>query len=60
MDYYNYGDPHPGSVFEIAARANGVQYNRNCCGAKRSAASTLGSSFALLVAAAAVVAFVWA
>lgn len=39
MDYYNYGDPKPGSVFEVAARANDVEYNRSCCGARTSAAS---------------------
>jgi len=33
VDYYNRGDPMPGSVFEIAAKANGVTYNRPCCGA---------------------------
>ncbi|KAK4551970.1 hypothetical protein LTR86_010762 [Recurvomyces mirabilis] len=32
VDYYNIGDPGPGSVFEVAARANGVTYNRRCCG----------------------------
>lgn len=31
VDYYNYG-PTNGSVFEVAARANKVTYNRECCG----------------------------
>jgi len=29
VDYYNYGS---GSVFEVAAKWNGVTYNRTCCG----------------------------
>ncbi|KAI7288773.1 PLC-like phosphodiesterase [Hortaea werneckii] len=32
VDYYNRGDPKPGSVFEVAAKANNVTYNRECCG----------------------------
>ncbi|KAK5110106.1 hypothetical protein LTR62_006240 [Meristemomyces frigidus] len=32
VDYYNIGSPGPGSVFEVAAKANGVTYNRRCCG----------------------------
>ncbi len=31
VDYYNKGSP-PGSVFEVAARLNGVPYFNNCCG----------------------------
>ncbi|KAK3684904.1 PLC-like phosphodiesterase [Podospora appendiculata] len=31
VDYYNFGG-FPGSVFEVAARANNVTYNRACCG----------------------------
>ncbi|CAK7267479.1 hypothetical protein SEPCBS119000_002570 [Sporothrix epigloea] len=31
VDYYNKGSP-PGSVFEVAARLNGVVYNNTCCG----------------------------
>jgi hypothetical protein len=31
VDFYNQG-PTSGSVFEVAARANGVTYNRPCCG----------------------------
>jgi len=38
VDYYNYGDPKPGSVFEVAARWNNVTYNRPCCGSKGNAA----------------------
>ncbi|RMY06495.1 hypothetical protein D0868_05837 [Hortaea werneckii] len=32
VDYYNRGDPDPGSVFSVAAQANNVTYNRRCCG----------------------------
>ncbi|KAF2441677.1 PLC-like phosphodiesterase [Karstenula rhodostoma CBS 690.94] len=32
VDYYNYGSPMNGSVFEVAARANNVTYDRACCG----------------------------
>ena len=63
VDYYNYGDPGPGSVFEVAARANGVEYNRACCGAQTSAAPkpmAKGSSFALAVASVATVFSLWA
>jgi hypothetical protein len=31
VDFYNQG-PTSGSVFEAAAKANGVTYNRECCG----------------------------
>ncbi|CAK7227385.1 hypothetical protein SBRCBS47491_006551 [Sporothrix bragantina] len=31
VDYYDRGSP-PGSVFEVAARLNGVTYNNTCCG----------------------------
>lgn len=42
VDFYNYG-PNSGSVFEAAARANGVTYNRPCCGTNtRSLAATTG------------------
>jgi hypothetical protein len=37
VDYYNYGDPQPGSVFEVAARWNNVTYNRPCCGSTANA-----------------------
>lgn len=39
VDYYNVGLPAAGSVFEVAARANNVTYNRPCCGVKPSGAS---------------------
>lgn len=32
VDYYNFGSPKNGSVFEVAARANNVTYDRECCG----------------------------
>jgi len=49
VDYYDFGD---GSVFEVAAKANGVTYNRACCGATSTsaAANVKGSALALLVA----------
>jgi hypothetical protein len=31
VDFYNEG-PTDGSVFEVAARANNVTYDRQCCG----------------------------
>jgi hypothetical protein len=42
VDFYNQG-PTNGSVFEVAARANGVTYNRQCCGkgAQRSGAISI-------------------
>ncbi|KAK4549752.1 hypothetical protein LTR36_005053 [Oleoguttula mirabilis] len=39
VDYYNVGLPGPGSVFEVAAKANGVTYNRQCCGASSTSAA---------------------
>ncbi|KAK0794078.1 hypothetical protein LTS16_014422 [Friedmanniomyces endolithicus] len=52
VDYYNDGTPSPGSVFEVAARANGVTYNRRCCGyGAQSAAPALRSSYAALAVA---------
>ncbi|KAH8730204.1 PLC-like phosphodiesterase [Phaeosphaeriaceae sp. PMI808] len=40
VDFYNQG-PTSGSVFEVAARANSVTYNRPCCGTNtRSIAAT--------------------
>ncbi|KAK3722683.1 hypothetical protein LTR37_002254 [Vermiconidia calcicola] len=50
VDYYNYGDPKPGSVFEVAARANGVTYKRRCCGYGESSASSIRSSSAVVAA----------
>lgn len=40
VDFYNQG-PTNGSVFEVAARANGVTYNRECCGSTKSLAAVL-------------------
>jgi hypothetical protein len=37
VDYYNQGNT-PGSVFEVAALANGVKYTGKCCGGTTSAA----------------------
>ncbi|EMC97503.1 hypothetical protein BAUCODRAFT_68720 [Baudoinia panamericana UAMH 10762] len=51
VDYYNQGLPMQGSVFEVAARANGVTYNRRCCGITQSAAPVIRSSFAALATA---------
>jgi hypothetical protein len=52
VDFYDVGK---GSVFEVAAKANGVDYNRACCGATSTsaAANVKGSAVALLVAVAA-------
>ncbi|KAF2480186.1 PLC-like phosphodiesterase [Neohortaea acidophila] len=50
VDYYNYGIPHPGSVFEVAARANGVAYNYDsCCG--KTSASLASASMRVSLAA---------
>lgn len=51
VDYYNLGIPGSGSVFEVAARANNVTYNRKCCANLSSRASTTTSSCAALAAA---------
>ncbi|KAF2117677.1 PLC-like phosphodiesterase [Lophiotrema nucula] len=40
VDYYNNG-PFNGSVFKVAAQANNVTYNRECCGKARSLATIL-------------------
>ncbi|KAJ5289493.1 uncharacterized protein N7443_009746 [Penicillium atrosanguineum] len=37
VDYYNYGSPKNGSVFEVAAEMNNVTYNWKCCGTKSAA-----------------------
>lgn len=42
VDYYNYGSPMNGSVFEVAARANNVTYDRECCGKVASLGVELG------------------
>lgn len=51
VDYYNYGSPEPGSVFEVAASANGVAYTAQCCGLAKSAAPYVRASSAGLVVA---------
>ncbi|GAB7364882.1 hypothetical protein MBLNU230_g5673t1 [Neophaeotheca triangularis] len=45
VDYYNVGEPEAGSVFEVAARANGVEYNGRCCGQTSVAASVVKGQF---------------
>lgn len=50
VDFYNYGDPGPGSVFEVAAHWNNVTYHRPCCGVAGNAAPRVKSD-AVLVAA---------
>ena len=64
VDFYDVGnytvgsDVRNGSVFEVAAMMNGVEYNRSCCGfetALYSAASLRGEGHALKAVAAAVV-----
>ena len=58
VDYYNYGDPKPGSVFEVAARWNNVTYNRPCCGSKANAAAgSQANSIAVYVAIALIAIF---
>lgn len=58
VDYYNYGDPKPGSVFEVAARWNNVTYNRPCCGSEANAcAVSRASLMAVYVVTALVVIF---
>lgn len=53
VDFYNEGDPS-GSVFEVAAQANGVTYNRKCCGSTVSMATGMKSPssaiFSVLIA----------
>ncbi|QIW98249.1 hypothetical protein AMS68_003767 [Peltaster fructicola] len=51
VDYYNYGLPGPGSVFEVAAQLNGVTYTGTCCGTVASPAPTLKASMLALVGA---------
>ncbi|CAK7201177.1 hypothetical protein SEUCBS139899_003880 [Sporothrix eucalyptigena] len=63
VDYYNKGSP-PGSVFEVAARLNGVTYNNTCCGrtlipvAESGALRSLASALSLTVLAV-IAAVVW-
>ncbi|KAF2846320.1 PLC-like phosphodiesterase [Plenodomus tracheiphilus IPT5] len=49
VDFYNQG-PVNGSVFEVAARANNVTYNRQCCGKVKSAGVMLFQPSPLYVA----------
>ena len=58
VDYYNFGVAKPGSVFEVAARANGVEYHRKCCGPNASLAPAVGLSSLALSAAILFAAFV--
>ncbi|SMR64081.1 unnamed protein product [Zymoseptoria tritici ST99CH_3D1] len=53
VDYYNIGSPDAGSVFDVAAQANGVVNTRPCCGTRQRSAATpaLQSSSIALVAA---------
>jgi hypothetical protein len=44
VDYYNYGDPKPGSVFEVAALYNNVTYTRACCGVEANVAFAFRAS----------------
>ncbi|KAF2692208.1 PLC-like phosphodiesterase [Lentithecium fluviatile CBS 122367] len=48
VDYYNIGLPTNGSVFEVAARANGVTYNRKCCGTESVATTVKNARMAYL------------
>jgi len=56
VDFYNQG-PTNGSVFEVAAQANNVTYDRECCGMAKSLAAALlqpsATYFGLIVAVAA-------
>jgi hypothetical protein len=45
VDYYNRGSPEAGSVFHVAAAANGVTYTTDCCGKVESAAPSFRNSF---------------
>jgi hypothetical protein len=47
VDYYNMGSFN-GSVFEVAARANNVTYNRTCCGTTSLAPIVVSPSTAYL------------
>jgi hypothetical protein len=46
VDYYNIGSPQPGSVLRAVAKANGVEYQRDCCG--KGKASSAGERRAVL------------
>ena len=51
VDYYNFGYPMAGSVFHVAAKANGVTYTLDCCGKDTSAATIVRASFVGLAVA---------
>jgi hypothetical protein len=55
VDYYNFGSPMNGSVFQVAATANNVTYNRECCGNVEGAGSPafLSSTWVLYLSIAA-------
>ena len=52
VDYYNRGDPAPGSVFEVAAKWNNVTYDRPCCGAEARNPASVARASALAICAA--------
>ena len=51
VDYYNRGSPEAGSVFHVAAAANGVTYTQDCCGKVQSSSAVTRASFATLAGA---------
>ncbi|KAL5115874.1 hypothetical protein ACEQ8H_006190 [Pleosporales sp. CAS-2024a] len=58
VDYYNFGNFN-GSVFQVAATANNVTYNRNsCCGNLRSGARRKTRGVGILLSALAVALFI--
>ncbi|CAI7673613.1 unnamed protein product [Penicillium pancosmium] len=59
VDYYNWGKPN-GSVFEVAAKANNVTWNGNCCGSTSAAAHMAVASVSTMVLVAAGVQFLLA
>lgn len=59
VDYYNWGKPN-GSVFEVAAKANNVTWNGDCCGSTSAAAHMAVASVSTMVLVAAGVQFLLA
>lgn len=60
VDYYNYGSPEPGSVFQVAAAANNVTDTQPCCGTTSSDAPLeRASRVGLFIALVATVLFAW-
>lgn len=57
VDYYNVGN---GSVFEVAAKANGVTYDAKCCGTTSSAAALHDKRSSAVLLCAAFVVAAWA